>query len=35
MLWGVTFSVVNIITEDRQMQVAAWGVDPGVTRPRT
>jgi signal transduction histidine kinase len=29
-LCSVPFSVVNIITEDRQVQVAAWGVDPGV-----
>lgn len=29
-LCAVPFSVVNIITEDRQVQVAAWGVDPGV-----
>jgi signal transduction histidine kinase len=29
-LCAVPFGVVNIITEDRQVQVAAWGVDPGV-----
>ncbi|MGO4189762.1 GAF domain-containing sensor histidine kinase [Pseudarthrobacter sp. TAF60_1] len=29
-LCAVPFSVVNIITEDRQVQIAAWGVDPGV-----
>jgi signal transduction histidine kinase len=29
-LCAVPFSVVNIITEDQQVQIAAWGVDPGV-----
>ena len=29
-LCEVPFSVVNIITADQQVQVAAWGVDPGV-----
>lgn len=29
-LCGVPFSVVNIITEDRQVQIAASGVDPAV-----
>ncbi len=29
-LCDVPFSVVNIITEDHQVQIAAWGVDPGV-----
>ncbi|MCU1515284.1 MAG: sensor signal transduction histidine kinase [Pseudarthrobacter sp.] len=28
-LCGVPFSVVNIITEDQQLQIAASGVDPG------
>jgi signal transduction histidine kinase len=29
-LCGVPYSVVNIITEDQQLQIAASGVDPGV-----
>ena len=32
MLCGAPFSVVNIITEDRQMQVAAWGVVPDASQ---
>ncbi|PNI09209.1 histidine kinase [Arthrobacter sp. AFG7.2] len=29
-LCGVPFSVVNIITAERQLQIAAFGIDPGI-----